>query len=480
MYVRNALPLILVLTAVSKVLSGTILVPAEYGTIQSGLDIALTGDTVLVSPGIYYENLVWPPTDGIILLSEEGPTVTSIDGSSNERVIKIWQPYVSRSTIISGFTITHGYAYPTGGGSGCGGGGISCNWSSPTITDNVIIDNEADKCGGGICCWEDSYALIENNLIQGNNDGLFGFGAGGGGGIYAGYADVIGNVITGNNTAGYSYHAGGIQGGAYLQGNIIVGNCDDDHPAVVSPGVMESCIVSNNGGGGILLLFSGYTLTGCEISDNGDYGVHMYLAVGDLNDWLPRVRNEDTTYVTNCVISGNEGSGFVYSYAGPHGPGGDLVQIHYCSILDNLEYGVESPEGSGLAHAEYNWWGDASGPGGEGPGTGDEVSINVSYYPWLQQEGIGVEGCDSGLDISMSPNPFEAYTAITFELPTDCLVSLEVYDLSGRLVQTLVDCMMTAGEHTEELDGTRLSSGVYLIRLKSSQQVTSARTVLIR
>lgn len=33
--------------------------------------------------------------------------------------------------------------------------------------------------------------------------------------------------------------------------------------------------------------------------------------------------------------------------------------------------------------ATYNWWGHASGPSGEGPGTGDAVSANVDYCPWL-------------------------------------------------------------------------------------------------
>jgi hypothetical protein len=36
-----------------------------------------------------------------------------------------------------------------------------------------------------------------------------------------------------------------------------------------------------------------------------------------------------------------------------------------------------------LVNAEHNWWGHPSGPGGVGPGTGDEVSADVSYTPWL-------------------------------------------------------------------------------------------------
>jgi hypothetical protein len=47
--------------------------------------------------------------------------------------------------------------------------------------------------------------------------------------------------------------------------------------------------------------------------------------------------------------------------------------------------------------AEHNWWGDASGPSGQGPGTGDPVSSNVDYTPWLGAELVGCQ-CGSVTD----------------------------------------------------------------------------------
>ena len=68
-------------------LSGiTIHVPGDYPTIQEGLNAAQTDDTVLVAPGTYVENIVWPSRDGIILISEEGADTTIIDGNGAGRV----------------------------------------------------------------------------------------------------------------------------------------------------------------------------------------------------------------------------------------------------------------------------------------------------------------------------------------------------------------------------------------------------------
>lgn len=65
----------------------------------------------------------------------------------------------------------------------------------------------------------------------------------------------------------------------------------------------------------------------------------------------------------------------------------DLQNVRIrCNNFDaNAEYAVENDAPVGVA-ATLNWWGDASGPSGEGTGTGDAVSTNVRYDPWLPTE----------------------------------------------------------------------------------------------
>jgi hypothetical protein len=63
------------------------------------------------------------------------------------------------------------------------------------------------------------------------------------------------------------------------------------------------------------------------------------------------------------------------------------------------------------------------------------------------------------------PNPFNPATTITYALPVDAHVSLQVYSLLGQKVADLVDGMVTAGRHDVQFDGTNLASGLYIIRL---------------
>ncbi|MCB9235177.1 MAG: T9SS type A sorting domain-containing protein [Bacteroidia bacterium] len=65
------------------------------------------------------------------------------------------------------------------------------------------------------------------------------------------------------------------------------------------------------------------------------------------------------------------------------------------------------------------------------------------------------------------PNPFDDLTQVSFVLPTSDNATLDLLDLQGRILQTLVSGYSTPGLHTLTLDGTRLRPGVYLLRLRS-------------
>lgn len=169
-----------------------VIIPSDYPTIQDGINSCSDGDTVLVKPGIYYENINFNGHNIAVasfFLTSGNPEYiqcTIIDGDSSGSVVT-FENGEDTAAVIIGLTIRNGYSSH--------GAGINCDNSSPTISNNIITDNAGPSgyYGGGIYC---NYSLghIKNNIISGNR-------ACWGGGIYSEYSNirVSGNRIVYNS-----------------------------------------------------------------------------------------------------------------------------------------------------------------------------------------------------------------------------------------------------------------------------------------
>lgn len=78
------------------------------------------------------------------------------------------------------------------------------------------------------------------------------------------------------------------------------------------------------------------------------------------------------------------------------------------------------------------------------------------------------------------PNPFNPATTITFEAPVASRVRIQVYDMAGRLVATIVDREYSAGLHNVEWDASRQASGVYHYRMEAAGSVQTRSMTLIK
>lgn len=78
------------------------------------------------------------------------------------------------------------------------------------------------------------------------------------------------------------------------------------------------------------------------------------------------------------------------------------------------------------------------------------------------------------------PNPFNPTTQITYELPVQSDVTLSVYDITGQQVALLVSERVEAGSHTVTFDGSDLSSGIYIYRLRAGSTVLTRKLTLIK
>ncbi len=215
--------------SVTTASAATLRVPAEWPSIQAAISAASNGDTVLVAPGTYFENLDFLDK-GLVLRSEAGAAQTVIDGQRLAPVIVIIA-YSERASSVLGFTLRNGWSNSSVPVTGRGGGGVLAWFGSVTITDNVIENNWATQ-GGGIYV-ENALATIERNHIR-NNLRPGNFGGSSGTGVHAtGFRTVIRiahNIIEGNKIQGQA------DGGAVSLFNTA-------HPTVI-----ESNVIRNNSG----------------------------------------------------------------------------------------------------------------------------------------------------------------------------------------------------------------------------------------
>ncbi len=190
-------------------------VPDEYSTIQSGIDASVDGDTVLVQPGTYIENINFDGHNitlgSMFIMTGDTSyiTQTMIDGNENGSVV-IFESGEDSTTVMEGIKIQNGEAD--------WGGGIHISHSSPTMRYLYVFGNRAE--GGGGISLTTSNSVIRNSLIAGNHSWFSG------GGIAAQNSEIIIiNSTISMNASGFfeDGEGGGLWGGLFILINSILG-----------------------------------------------------------------------------------------------------------------------------------------------------------------------------------------------------------------------------------------------------------------
>jgi len=308
----------LLIWAVSGVTWGAIrLVPEQYATIQTAVDVAAEGDVIVVAPGTYggdgnHDIKVAKPVT-IRSVNPGDPctvTATIIDCRGQGRAF-LFERTNGAQAILAGLTITGGLAKD--------GSGIAILQSSPTITGCRIIANgspEAAVNGAGIYLRDSfaalSYCVIADNRAQDHGGGVY---------CYSSSPRITNCAIVNNRVQN---EGGGI---AITQ---------ESNPTIARSTITDN-LVTVRRGGGIACRGSDCRITNCIIARNrsgrGDGG-------GGL--WLQR----SLAVIENCTITGN-----INEYAG----GGIFMDLCDVAIEDSILWGNSSRQGNEIA--VHSWQG---------------------------------------------------------------------------------------------------------------------------
>ncbi len=452
-------------------------VPSDQATIQAGIDAAADGDTVLVASGTYLENVNFLGKKIVLashfVLDRSFSFIrnTIIDGSSptngDTASCVVMASGEDSTAVLQGFTITGGTGtrwvdpqFPTR--TWRGGGGVLTFMSSPTIKNNLIVDNEVTNTsgvngaqGGGILSYGGN-PLIQNNLIM-RNEARYGAG------IVVDYSGgIIKNNIICQNTGGQDYGGGGFWS---------IGN--GDAPIIVENNHIIDNSVTGSGayggrGGGMFVWYGTVTarnniLWGNRQSRGGPIAeVDAGKATVTYSDVEGGFPGEGNINESPIFLD----SSFHLAWNSPCVDAGAPLPV-CCDPEDPAHPGLaEWPSLGGVTN-------DMGAYGGQ-----DRDEFPFSFLTGVRQDKSSSPG-EFRLGQNY-PNPFNPSTTIRYELPERGYVLLKVFNLLGGEVARLVDGVEEIGVGSVRFEGGGLPSGVYFYRLSAGGLTQTRRMVLAK
>ena len=430
-------------------------IPADYPTIQTGIDSALAEDTVLVAPGTYVENIDFHSkkltvASNYIFSKDRNDIInTVIDGNADSSVVSL-ENNEPEGTKLIGFTIQNGLG--TGDWPNVRGGGVHIDGQArPTIKHCIIHSNEtigSSNRGGGIYA-SSQFAHISNCEIYYNTSQT-------GGGIAignGGNGTIVDSCNIYNNTA---YSAVQIAYSQYI--------------------VINRTFIHNSSQVGIRnFATDSVTVMHSVIANNGDMGITNQA-------------DNSQVYLINSFVGYNQGENIDQDTSRTD----NWVEARFSNLIggtDSLWFGIgcmdTMPEFADTSAYDFSLLStspmiDAGDPMLPNDDDGTVADIGVHFY---SQGPSSISETDLTLEkfeLSQNyPNPFNPTTTIEFSIPKTDFVTLKIYNLLGQEVATLVSEKLNQGKHKYTWDASQFASGIYFYIIQTEEGFINTKKLVL-
>jgi len=481
----------------------TIHVPTDFLSIQSAINAANDGDTVMVETGNYIETIDFNGkniivTSNFILTADTADiSQTVIQGRTPLASVVAFHSNENSSATLCGFTIISQQNELDGGGIsiysasptlshlrittkeetilgkpavyGGSGGGIYLESSQSILSDITLTKNEA-MSGGGVCAlnsklrmenlqvyqnfatgggfsflaqgsgmaFTNSSVFIKNSIIAKNTAAgaiIYGFG------LYSNNSDIemINVTITGNRFAdGTEAYAIGSGGGIYMDNS---SNLNVLNSILWDNATAEEIYVTNSGDSGAI------AISHSDIEGGVDAGIE--LNSGQLF-WLDGNFSADPQFTDTT-----SGDYHLLQNSACIDAGVQDTMITYNQNMDTLYFPV----------LEYS-------------GTAPDIGALESSYPVTI---FSTAEFPAGFHLAQNyPNPFNPETTIQYEVPRAVFVKLEIFNMVGQKIVTLVNEWQEPGRYSIDWDASQYSTGIYFYRLLADDYSSVKRCIFVK
>jgi hypothetical protein len=468
--------LIILVLSVSFLSATIINIPEDYNQIQIGINVSTDGDTILVQPGTYYENINFNGHNitvcSLFLTTQDSFYIeqTIIDGSQEGRVVT-FETNENSTASLTGFTLKNGNVYgPTYPENR--GGGISIDSSSPTLTNLIVASNQA-VAAGGISFWDNANATLDHVIVEDN----YSYDNSGGIHISNSYPTISNSIIKNNFASSKSGGIGFSSSSPTLTNTLIVNNTAGDKGGAMYLSseawpIMVNVTICNNS--------SAWSAIHCDTGSRPNL-INCILWNNSPDEIL--FDNGDAIVISySNVRNGWGGTGNINEYPLFTGTGNNQYSLQEASPC--VDAGI--PNTSGLMLPPWDLIGNLRIWDGDGNGIAN-IDMGAYEYGSLPYVDVNYNAIIQPPDFSLFqnyPNPFNPSTTISFnissELNDNAVVS--IFNLKGQLIKTYsINSGQTSitwnGE--DEFEKT-VTSGIYLYKLNVGNKFFTKKMILLK